>query len=822
MSLPQDTLDFFTVGGNLSPDAPSYVQRPADEELFQLIQSGQFCYVLASRQMGKSSLMIRTSNRLKAEGVQVVTIDLTAIGAKGVTATQWYLSLLTFLKRRLRLSINPEVWWAENEHRTLIDRFTSYIREVMLVEVTSPIVIFIDEIDTTLKLDFTDDFFAAIRSMFNARAEEPSYSRLTFVLLGVATPSDLIRDPARTPFNVGQGIDLREFSRDEAAILEEGLGQNDQPQSQAILNRIYYWTNGHPYLTQKLCYTAIQHKNGVWNDIKIDTLVETLFLTEGEQQEENLQFIRTALTQHPDKAKLLKLYQQVYDGKKIVEDRRSIQQNYLKLYGLVRTDDGVLQVRNKIYQRAFNKSWIKANTPVDRTRSLLMAAVAIIVILVGIIGYGFTNSPEQVIIEEQANLLIQSFRANQNANVRINNLAQLLELDSPNYVNEAETLFFEQLSANDRIAMFQGVDTQTIAPQLITVTTAFYRDLNNSQVENELLGTMSAALNEVDEAQANRLSTEITQWLQGRDSFNTADYEAADTIYSLVIDLNEANGYKNLGIYRDRGLARAALKDAEGALADFDLVLSEKPDPKIYLTQAQMYIQQQAFEQAVGSFKMAYELDNSLISVIQTMLENDPDLYKNLWANESTRPTLEALASAPTPTPTSTPSPPATPSPSPTPTETHTPTATAIPVDTSTPIPTPTPRNTATATPVNLVPPKNCPPDCKYKEIVPTLIEPSAGISVDRFGTLLWQWPEEYVLPEFEFFEVRIFDSTAPDAAILIHPTKETRFSMFDVGIVLQCDTEYLWSIEVASYDNDRFLGFRSLESEKRKFFWRC
>ena len=37
-------------------------------------------YVLTSRQMGKSSLMVRTAMRLRQDEVNVVVLDLTALG----------------------------------------------------------------------------------------------------------------------------------------------------------------------------------------------------------------------------------------------------------------------------------------------------------------------------------------------------------------------------------------------------------------------------------------------------------------------------------------------------------------------------------------------------------------------------------------------------------------------------------------------------------------------------------------------------------------------------------------------------------------------
>src|SRR6266852_3009207 len=58
-----------------------------------------------------------------------------------------------------------------------------------------PLVIFIDEIDAVRSLPFsTDEFFAGIRECYNRRTQDPAFNRLTFCLLGVATPSDLIQD----------------------------------------------------------------------------------------------------------------------------------------------------------------------------------------------------------------------------------------------------------------------------------------------------------------------------------------------------------------------------------------------------------------------------------------------------------------------------------------------------------------------------------------------------------------------------------------------------------------------------------------------------
>jgi len=234
MSVDIRASEFFVAGGTLRLGVPSYVKRPTDDELFELALAGEYCYVLTPRQMGKSSLMVRAAQRLQERGVTTAVVDLTRIGSD-VSIEQWYLSLLSQLKRRLNLKTDPVTWWQSRSSLANAQRFTDFMREVVLAEVEGQVIVFIDEIDVTLNLDFRDEFFAAVRALYNARADDPAFQRLTFVLLGVASPPDLIRDTALTPFNIGQGIVLQEFSQADADVLRgkaislRGGAQRGQP-----------------------------------------------------------------------------------------------------------------------------------------------------------------------------------------------------------------------------------------------------------------------------------------------------------------------------------------------------------------------------------------------------------------------------------------------------------------------------------------------------------------------------------------------------------------------------------------------------------------
>src|SRR5205823_14473693 len=136
-------------------------------------------------------------------------------------AEQWYDGLLLSLASQLDLDDEMERFWDENQRLGPLQRFMAAIERCVLAREgsefrvrgsesrsgptrnpelrtrnsTQRAVIFVDEIDAVRSLPFpADEFFAAVRECYNRRAQDPAFQRLTFCLLGVATPADLISD----------------------------------------------------------------------------------------------------------------------------------------------------------------------------------------------------------------------------------------------------------------------------------------------------------------------------------------------------------------------------------------------------------------------------------------------------------------------------------------------------------------------------------------------------------------------------------------------------------------------------------------------------
>lgn len=523
----------YTVGGTVQAGGGFYIKRKADDDLLKYCRASEFAFILSSRQVGKSSLMVRTAQQLDREGIRSVIIDLSSFGVK-ISAEEWFLGILNEVSNTLNLQTDIFSWWSSRSALGPAQRLTMFFRDVLLKEVSAPVVLFFDEIDSTLSIPFSDDFFAALRSIYNARSTTPEFKRLSFVMIGVATPSDLIADSSRTPFNIGYRVDLTDFTFEEALPLAGSLG----PQTlQWILN----WTGGHPYLTQRLCEYLAKNQTEYTEESVADAVKK---IYEGEQgkQDNNLQFVRDMLTKRsPDIHRVMRTYKEIRSGQAVPDDERSIPKSHLKIAGIVRRSEENLRTRNRIYEQTFDLAWIRKNTPSTTVRKVTWVFSVITTFALMIAGYfaweNYTRTPL-----EWAAKYTSDFQAATSAEAQLKNLAGLFRLGEESYDANALSLFSE-MSIENKMALFVPSDSPKVREDQEVVVTGVYTHLSNTEENNQLLEVMSQV--------APSVKSEIEHWVKGRRLISQGNYEGAVEELTYAIG---ANG-NNPSTYFDRAIA---------------------------------------------------------------------------------------------------------------------------------------------------------------------------------------------------------------------------------------------------------------------------
>jgi hypothetical protein len=367
-----------TVGGSVATDGRIYITRQTDDDLYYLLRDGEYCNLLSSRMTGKSSAILRVKNRLEREGFKTATVELAgSIGGQVSSPDKWYHGLYHLISKQLDLSHHVNLWWESYSDLPSNMKLLAFFREIVLGSNSNRTVIFLDEIDITLAMPYTDDFFLGIRSLYNDRAGDPDLRRLAFCLVGVFKPNELIKSVRTTSYNVGRTVELKDFDRknDNLEDLQKALSC-DPAKSVKILSRILDWTGGHPYLTMSACNKVLNSK--VDSPDSVDELIIRSFVqnnnTHYDNDDEHFEGIQKYIEIDYERClAIINFYRRILGGESI-SDSKSANIHYLKLSGLVKSVKSILVVRNKIYRLRFNEEWcsstikgISMGMPLDST-----------------------------------------------------------------------------------------------------------------------------------------------------------------------------------------------------------------------------------------------------------------------------------------------------------------------------------------------------------------------------------------------------------------------------------------------------------------------
>ncbi|MGB5166711.1 MAG: AAA-like domain-containing protein [Woeseiaceae bacterium] len=378
------TGEFFSVGQPLHAVRAGYISRAADETFYDTVAAGRYAHVIAPDRSGKSSLVAAAAVRLTANGAKVAILDLQQISVRdgGNDAGRWYYSVAYRLLRQLRIRFDLQEWWHDKSILSNRQRLVEFYSEVILGNIQEQIVVFVDEIQCIGELPFADQLLASIRAAHNARTTDPDFQRLTFALFGECDPAALIEQPELSPFAVTQPITLADFSRDDLDLFGTELGL-DKAVASAALDRIYFWTDGQPYLTQKLARAIA--RDGAGDDVteQVDSIAaQQLIGRAAIHSEPHMSHIHRRVVNHPQhKEALLNLYGKIRKGIEVQADLGSPLHRFLLAIGLVSiNEERCLEVRNRCYAAVFTARWANENLPAQ-WRGPAVAAGLLLVML---------------------------------------------------------------------------------------------------------------------------------------------------------------------------------------------------------------------------------------------------------------------------------------------------------------------------------------------------------------------------------------------------------------------------------------------------------
>ncbi len=238
-----------------------YIERDADAQIKrQLRRLGTITTIRASRQTGKSSLLVRGIHHAKKQGAKVVHLDLQRVDKEVLRNANTFLNYLAnIIVRKLRLDPN-EVAKAWTSSLGPQDKLTYLMEDYVLPEIDQTIILTMDEVDRLLDTQFHSDFFALMRSWHNSAAYDELWELLSIIMVISTESYLLIADHNQSPFNVGLKLNLKDFTSEQVQDLNQRHGN---PVSPAHFEEFMQLLHGQPYLTRSALYMLVS-QNPTW------------------------------------------------------------------------------------------------------------------------------------------------------------------------------------------------------------------------------------------------------------------------------------------------------------------------------------------------------------------------------------------------------------------------------------------------------------------------------------------------------------------------------------------------------------------------------
>jgi hypothetical protein len=241
--------------GTMDAESRFYIERDGDGVARRALQrQGVTITIKGPRQMGKSSLLMRVIQEAMEAGREPVYLDLQQFDQEVLAeADRFYPQFCQAIAEQLGLADGTAAAWAAGGGNNQLA--TRYMQNQVLKALNRPLLLAMDEVDRLFEAEYRSDFFAMLRGWHNNRASPlpllRPWKQLDLALVTATEPYHLIANLNQSPFNVGEVIQLHDFSAEQVADLNQRHGG---PLAPGPLAQLMELLHGHPYLVRLALY----------------------------------------------------------------------------------------------------------------------------------------------------------------------------------------------------------------------------------------------------------------------------------------------------------------------------------------------------------------------------------------------------------------------------------------------------------------------------------------------------------------------------------------------------------------------------------------
>lgn len=335
-------IDLETPEGTMDSESKLYIKRDADNIASNVIKKqGVTITIKGPRQMGKSSLLGYISSIAKKKKKRVIYLDFQLIEKRVlINEDLFYPFFCRWIGSEAGLVDNVQTYWEKSPLSGNIKLCTDYVKSQILGQLKYSLVLAMDEVERMFDTSYRSDFFGMLRAWHNKRANDNAWKGLDLALVTSTEPYEFITDLNQSPFNVGEVIELHDFTFPQVVDLNARHGK---PLNASDIHLLVDLLNGHPYLTRKALYLIATKQYSPTR----------LFSTAIDDNGPFGDHLRSHLFRLSSDEVLLDSFREI-----VLLNKSSNKNALFRLRGagLVKIDGDVVLPRNKLYSEYFSKS----------------------------------------------------------------------------------------------------------------------------------------------------------------------------------------------------------------------------------------------------------------------------------------------------------------------------------------------------------------------------------------------------------------------------------------------------------------------------------